>query len=179
MSESNYSIIKGPAQETFRVQGPLYCPYDSSPKRRTESFGLHYYNLEAFDHNPFTVQAAAASGSPVLTDWPGTFYGFLKYEGIEDCRFVFDGRETLTVKVPEGQELYVAADTDTDAHWREYNRRVMAEIEYHRIDSFPEFWGMAEYCTWVEQNLSGSPSAPPGRRPTAARNRTQRTSCTS
>ncbi len=157
---TKYSTIKGPAKEVFKVQGPLYCPYYNIFTTVPGAFGLKSYHLEAFEHNPFTIGAGASSGSPLIAGWHGPLYGFLKYAGIEESTFSYDGEEKLTINVPQGQELYVAGDGDLDAHWKQYNELVMKEIGYQRITRHPDFWSSVEYCTWVEQKYlagNGSP----------------------
>jgi hypothetical protein len=157
---TKYTTIKGPAKEVFKVQGPLYCPYFNLFTTVPGAFGLKSYNMEAFEHNPFTIGAGASSGSPVTAGWQGPLYGFLNYAGIEESTFSYDGKKTLTINIPEGQELYVAGDADLDAHWKQYNELVMKGIGYQRISEHPDFWSSVEYCTWVEQKyLAGKGSA--------------------
>lgn len=138
-------MIKTFEKETvlqFRVLPPLHLPFYNEGNQNA------YYKYEAFDMDPFTVCAGPTSGSPVILTETG-FYGFMNESG---GRFVYDGCGTLSIHCPAGQVLYFNEDCNPYAEWQEYNRLI--------LQSFPEqknedFWGVIEYCTWVEQKKAG------------------------
>lgn len=159
MEHDTFEVIKGPADVTFETQLPLYCPYDNVP-RQGPSFGLPFYQEDAFEWSPFTLPAIAGSGSPLLTGADGLFLAFRNYTALEQSRFRHDGFGNVTAFVPQGQELLVARGGTPDDHWREYNRIVMSSIGYERIADHPAFWALPEYCTWVEQKYLAGSGAP-------------------
>lgn len=161
MADIGFETITGPGDVTFEMRLPLYCAYDNLP-RHGFSFGLDFYQEEAFDHSPFTIAARATSGSPVVIDADGLFLGFRNYTGLNESRFRHDGSGNVTVFVPNGQELLVGRGGDPQAYWREYNRIVMGSIGYTRIEKHPAFWARPEYCTWVEQKYIAQRDVPYG-----------------
>jgi len=136
-------------QKTFSVAAPLYCPYLNFEVRYQGS--IDYHQHLPFSHNPFTLPALGCSGSPVLIDKEGRFFGFLSQTGFEGSTFAFDGFGELTVCVPEGQELFVDESGDRERAWRKYNTEVMRRIGMQPLVDPPSFWADLEYCTWVEQ----------------------------
>ena len=136
------SILSGCGEYVFEVAGPLFCPYHNV-------WGRNVYTLAgAFDHNPFLIIASSTSGSPVVMDAAGRFFGFLTDRAVHGARFVFDGASRLTIHVPEGQQLWVDESGAEDS-WRRYNRKVLEELE--AASAVRDFWCDVEYCTWVEQ----------------------------
>lgn len=148
-------IIVGKAVETFTVQTPLFCPYYNIWGR------VEYWRDAAFRENPFTVYASSTSGSPVIIDARGRFFGFMDAERIEGSEFAFDGQQGLTVTVPEGQRLFVGEEDCGDDCWRTYNRVVMHELSYPDPADYPLHWKALEYCTWVEQKFQRAEGASP------------------
>lgn len=132
----------GPGLHEFKVQGPLFCPYHNL-------WGENVYTLDTtFRHNPFTIPASSTSGSPVLLDADGKFFGFMNGEAVDGAEFIYDGGETLTVSVPEGQQLWADESGHSDS-WKKYNRVVLESLS--PASQIREFWCDIEYCTWVEQ----------------------------
>lgn len=130
------------SRHDFNVRGPLFCPYYNL-------WGQNVYRLSVpFRHNPFLLPASSTSGSPVILDADGKFFGFMNDDAVEAAEFHYDGVGQLTVFVPSGQSLWVDESGSPNA-WRDYNRAV--------LDSLPppsrirDFWCSVEYCTWVEQ----------------------------
>ena len=84
--------------------------------------GMHgwYRKRGPFDVSPFSDAAWQSPGAPVVfgKDW---FIGFLNETG---GRFGWDGRTTLTVDMPEGQELFMRTGVDPYSAWDEYNARL-------------------------------------------------------
>ena len=80
------------------------------------------------------------SGSPVIVDAEGRFVGFLTTLGFEQSLFSFDGRQTLTVTVPEGQELFVDESGDGDRAWKKYNAEMMRRMDVQPYGKVPGFW---------------------------------------
>jgi len=149
-------VIDGPTSETFRVAGPIFCPYYNL-------WGKDVYTRgDAFADNPFTVLALSTSGSPAVIDAEGRFFHFLSDNVEAGCGFAFDGGHTLTVEVPRGQRLYIDTDGDSDAAWRRCNRLIM---DTHQAISPTKdrlaHWDMIEYCTWVEQKQASAPGQHP------------------
>lgn len=103
-----------------------------------------YYKYEAFDLNPFTVDASSTSGSPVLIAG-GSFFGFMNEKG---GRFAYDGIGTLTVTCFAGQSLYYKEDCNPYSEWQTYNKLVSEQFPEQKKE---DFWSKIEYCTWVEQ----------------------------
>jgi len=152
--------ITGPTDVEFETSTPLFCAYDNLPPEGCDVW-LPYYQSRAFDHSPFTLPAAGASGSPVLLGADGLFLGFLNYTQLAKSRFRHDGNGRITASVPTGQTLLVGRnDSDLNRHWREYNRIVMERLGYKPIESPPEFWTLPEYCTWVEQKYRSQQKPP-------------------
>lgn len=141
------AYLNGPTKETFQVRPPFLCPYhnDGSGETGTYSFS------EAFAHNPFTIPARLSSGSPVILDADGKFFGFMN-DAVEagNC-FSYDGKSTLTIEIPEGQRLFVD-ENGGDAAWKQYNSEVMATLKNYDRKNPPAFWSDLEYCTWAEQS---------------------------
>lgn len=157
-SEDDYlsaSTLKGSSvieKITLKVKAPLFCPYHSISTPDEKGGGAHYYKSNAFTHNPFTIAASGMSGSPIIVDANGTFVGFMTTFGFENSTFSFDGVETLTISVPEGQELFIKETGDGDAAWKAYNREMMKRLNFKPLTrNYPSFWSDVEYCTWVEQ----------------------------
>ncbi len=149
--ENNIELVK------IKVKAPLFCPYNSNlnPSSKSEDRGgnAYYYLQEAFLHNPFTCRASGMSGSPIIIDANGKFIGFMTTQGFESSTFSFDGKETLTVTVPEGQKIHVDENGNGDAAWKNYNSIMMRRLNIEPIKQFPKFWADVEYCTWVEQKF--------------------------
>src|SRR5690606_7235994 len=97
----------------FAVRGPLYCPYHNADIRGQGS--IDYYQHQAFEHNPFTLPALGCSGSPVILDQDGKFFGFMSQAGETRSTFAYDGFTELTVTIPEGQEVFVDEAGDAEA----------------------------------------------------------------
>lgn len=141
--------VEGPATEVFSVQEPLFCPYHNR-------WGEPAYRFRrAFSHNPFTIHASSTSGSPVILDHAGMFFGFAKESPEVGCVFSYDGNGHLSVSVPAGQVLLIGDGGHGDDCWREYNRQVLLDQPAVR-QTIPEHWTDLEYCTWVEQKRQGS-----------------------
>jgi hypothetical protein len=144
MENTQQSNSRGCGEYVFEVAGPLFCPYHNV-------WGRDVYTVaDAFDHNPFTIICSSTSGSPVLLDAEGRFFGFLNDQSIHGARFVYDGASTLTVHVPEGQSLWVDESGAKDS-WRRYNREVLPTLEPR--SEIQDFWCDIEYCSWVEQKM--------------------------
>ncbi len=142
---------------SFEVQKPLFCPYHSILAGHANGGGSHYYRDEPFTHNPFTIMASGMSGSPVIMDSNGKFIGFTTNFGYHESTFSFDGVKTLTVTVPNGQELFIDKSGDADTAWKQYNKLMMRRLGIKPMDSYPKFWNDVEYCTWVEQKYQRTP----------------------
>lgn len=153
---SSASTVKAsrPIEEvTLKVTPPLFCPYHSLSTAAEKGGGAHYYKSVPFTHNPFTIKASGMSGSPVIMDAKGKFVGFMTTFGYENSTFSFDGKRTLTIRVPEGQELYVDESGKGDQAWKEYNTVMMKRLNFEPYTKTPDFWADVEYCTWVEQKI--------------------------
>lgn len=154
-SEDGYSsgnavtAERGVEKVSLKVTAPLFCPYHSISTPAEKGGGAHYYKSMPFTHNPFTIPASGMSGSPVIVDANGKFVGFMTTFGFENSTFSFDGKETLTVTVPEGQELFI--EEGGDAAWKNYNSIMMKRLNFKPYTTTPDFWADVEYCTWVEQ----------------------------
>lgn len=135
-------VTAGAVQYTFEVQAPLLCPYHNIWGRNV------YKCTESFKHNPFTITASSTSGSPVIIDSNGKFFGFLNDSEVQCAEFEFDGHGHLTITVPEGQRLFVDESSSSDS-WRKYNQKVLSS--FSASVSQHSFWSDIEYCTWVEQ----------------------------
>ncbi|MFS0726732.1 hypothetical protein [Paenibacillus sp. 1P07SE] len=135
-------------QTSFRVNGPLTAPFYS------EWGKLSYVREEAFDLDPFTLPAAATSGSPVLFS-DELFVGFLDESG---GRFIYDGRETLTVVHPAEQRLFVREHMDPFAAWAQYNAEAVKRLGLQQ-QTPTELHRALEYCTWVEQKAAARSKA--------------------
>lgn len=144
-------IISGPQQTTFAAGPVLYCPYYNADTRGQGS--IDYYQHTPFTHNPFTLPALGCSGSPVLFDRQGRFFGFMNNHAIAGATFSFDGFAALAVAIPEGQQLFVASGGTSDEAWQAYNHAVLATLPGYAMigTEAPRFWSDLEYCTWVEQ----------------------------
>lgn len=134
----------------FRVMPPLYLPFYNRWNINA------YYKYEAFDLDPFTLNASSTSGSPVVIAG-GCFFGFMNEAG---GRFAYDGRGTLTITCPVGQVLYYNEDCNPYAEWEKYNQAVVAgwkqeaagcEVRENTSRKQEDFWSGLEYCTWVDQ----------------------------
>ncbi len=121
----------------FKVSTPLYLPFYNQWGRNV------YETAESFDFDPFTINASSTSGSPVVLA-KNKFFGFMNRSG---GRVSFDGIETLTFTLSEGQKLYVCDNCDPSTEWQKYNALVVPD-EKHTNEPF---WSKLEYCTWVEQ----------------------------
>lgn len=135
-------VVCGTATQTFQVRAPLFCPYHNVWGRNV------YWLNHAFRHNPFTIPASSTSGSPVVIDADGKFFGFMNDVAVEGAEFLYDGESTLTVSVPEGQELWVDESGFSNS-WKQYNRAVLSSLPDGSF--IRDFWCDIEYCTWVEQ----------------------------
>lgn len=71
--------------------------------------------------------------------------------GFENSIFSFDGKETLSIQVPPGQELFIDKSGRGDQAWKQYNAEMMKRLNIQPYDKYPAFWADVEYCTWVEQ----------------------------
>jgi hypothetical protein len=131
-----------PAKRTFTVRPPLLCPYHNL-------WGQNVYALSRpFRHNPFTIPASSTSGSPLVIDADGKCFGFMNGEAVQGAEFAYDGRDTLTISVPEGQRLWADESGQPDS-WRRYNRAVLSALP--AASRIRDAWCDIEYCTWVEQ----------------------------
>lgn len=148
--QDNYNAYKSD-QKMFKVRGPLFCPYHSVPGGHPGGGGSHYYRNEAFTHNPFTIRASGMSGSPIIIDADGKLFGFMSTFGFENSTFSFNGKDTLSVNVPNGQELFIDESGHGDKAWKNYNSEMMARLGINPLEKYPKFWSDVEYCTWVEQ----------------------------
>ncbi|TYA89231.1 alpha-galactosidase [Seonamhaeicola marinus] len=137
--------------KSFRVTAPLFCPYHSIPGGHPGGGGSHYYRKEAFTHNPFTIRASGMSGSPVIVDANGKFFGFMSTFGYENSTFNFNGTDTLTIQIPNGQDVFVDESGNGDTAWKIYNTKIMGRLGIEPLKDYPKFWSDVEYCTWVEQ----------------------------
>ncbi len=154
-NSENVSVLKNDTSRDeiikIKVTKPLFCPYFSLNKPNEKGGDSYYYRSDAFNHNPFTVPAAGMSGSPIIIDANGKFIGFMTTHGFENSTFSFDGKEVLTVNVPEGQELFIEENSTKDASWKKYNNAMMSRLNISPLKNHPSFWADVEYCTWVEQ----------------------------
>ncbi|AWW32873.1 hypothetical protein DN752_23545 [Echinicola strongylocentroti] len=135
----------------FMVEGPLFCPYHSVGAGVPKGGCQQYYHDRPFVHNPFTLPASGMSGSPVIMDVTGRFFGFKNTVGFQASEFEFDGRNTLKVHIPAGQELFVDESGNSDLAWKAYNKEMMERLSFRSPAFIPGFWKDLEYCTWVEQ----------------------------
>ena len=144
--------------EQVKIKGtnPLFCPYNSDGTPAQKGGDAYYFLSDAFTHNPFTVPASGMSGSPIIRDAAGKLVGFMTTFGFESSTFSFDGKETLTVNVPEGQELFVDESGNGDDAWKAYNTQMMQRLNIQPYKVFPHFWADVEYCTWVEQKIQSN-----------------------
>lgn len=146
------TIIKGEGKQIkVKVTAPLFCPYHSIGTAAQKGGNAYYYLSESFTHNPFTLPASGMSGSPVIMDALGNFVGFMTTLGFQDSTFSFDGKETLTISVPEGQEVFIDENAKGDEAWKEYNSIMMTRLAITPFKQTPKFWEDVEYCTWSEQ----------------------------
>lgn len=158
-SEDGYassSILKGDRRiekVQLKVKMPLLVPYNSNSKPEEKGSGANFYRSEPFMHNPFTINCGGISGSPIIMDADGKFVGFMTSYGYGNSIFEFDGKETLTVHVPEGQELYIDESGKGDVAWKAYNTEMFKRLNFNPYTDVPEFWKDVEYCTWVEQKI--------------------------
>ncbi|MBU2974437.1 alpha-galactosidase [Zobellia sp. B3R18] len=143
-------------QVKIKVTKPLFCPYNSDGTPAQKGGDAYYFLSDAFTHNPFTVPASGMSGSPIIRDAAGKFVGFMTTFGFENSTFGFDGKETLTINVPEGQELFVDESGNGDDAWKAYNTQMMQRLNIQPYKVFPHFWADVEYCTWVEQKIQSN-----------------------
>jgi hypothetical protein len=146
MSPPKPTTASPPDQRSFTVRPPLLCPYHNL-------WGRDVYRLHgAFRHNPFTIPASSTSGSPLVIDADGKCFGFMDGEAVQGAEFAYDGRETLTISVPEGQRLWADESGQPDG-WRRYNRAVSSALP--PASRIRDAWCDIEYCTWVEQKAVG------------------------
>lgn len=122
----------------FKVIPPLFLPFYN---RWNENA---YYKYEAFELDPFTLNASSTSGSPIVIA-AGSFFGFLNETG---GIFAYDGIGILTITCSAGQSLYYNENCNPYAEWEQYNSVV---LERYPQQTKEKFWGDIEYCTWVEQ----------------------------
>ena len=124
-------------RKIYKVSKPLFLPfYNEWCKNK-------YTQRDAFKYNPFTIDASSTSGSPVMIS-ENLFVGFLNENGGE---FEFDGNGTLTVTIPEGQEIFVSEKGFSAA--AEYNEKILGDYTSNKN----EWYNRIEYCTWVEQKM--------------------------
>lgn len=149
---SQSETITGEGQQLkIKVTTPLFCPYQSVGTAEQKGGNAYYYQSHKFTQNPFTCKADRTSGSPVIIDAKGKFIGFMTTLGYENSTFSFDGEETLTVAIPEGQEIFLNEKGNGDEAWKEYNRIMMKRLNISAFTQTPKFWEDVEYCTWSEQ----------------------------
>ncbi|WP_139957779.1 alpha-galactosidase [Flavicella sediminum] len=152
--QTDGNTLKGNGKEVkIKVTAPLFCPYYSINKPEQKGGNAYYYWSESFTHNPFTLPASGMSGSPVIMDAKGKFIGFMTTLGFENSTYSFDGKETLTVSVPEGQEIFLDESGNGDESWKAYNRIMMKRLNVTPLKQTPKFWTDVEYCTWSEQKM--------------------------
>lgn len=157
--QNKETILKGEGKQIhIKVTAPLFCPFQSLNFLDANEKGgnAYYYLKEPFTYNPFTCQASGMSGSPVLIDANGKFIGFMTTLGYENSTFSFNGKDTLTLTVPEGQEVFLDESGNSDAAWKEYNTQMMGRLQIQPITAAPSFWSDVEYCTWSEQKQLGT-----------------------
>jgi hypothetical protein len=147
----NKTIVGEGKQVKIKMTAPLFCPYNSTGTAGQKGGNAYYYQSEKFTHNPFSCPASGMSGSPVIVDAKGKFVGFMTTLGYENSTYSFDGKETLTITVPEGQELFLDETGKGDEAWKEYNRIMMQRLNITPYKQTPRFWTDVEYCTWSEQ----------------------------
>lgn len=144
-------LPNGAEHHTFQAEAPFFCPYHSITGGAPRGGAGHFYHGGKFEHNPFTIRASGMSGSPVIIDANGKFYGFMTTFGFEASSFAFDANGTLTITVPKGQELFVDESGYSDMAWKKYNTLMMQRLGIKPLKGHPAFWADVEYCTWVEQ----------------------------
>lgn len=149
----NHKATRKVEKIQLKVKAPLFVPYNSQSTPEEKGSGHNFFRSKAFAHNPFTINCGGISGSPVVMDYNGKFVGFMTSYNLEQSEFHFDGRETLTVFIPEGQEAFIDESGNGDKAWKAYNTEMMHRLNFQPYDneSIPEFWKDVEYCTWVEQ----------------------------
>ncbi|BAX79087.1 twin-arginine translocation signal domain-containing protein [Labilibaculum antarcticum] len=152
-STTDFNVVNGAEKVVLKVTKPLFCPYYSISTPAEKGGGAHYYRNDAFNHNPFTVPASGMSGSPIIMDANGKFVGFMTTFAFENSTFSFDGVETLTITVPQGQELFIDESGIGDEAWKAYNSEMMSRLDIKPMIDHPRFWADVEYCTWVEQKF--------------------------
>lgn len=131
--------------ESFLIEGNLYLPFFNR-------WGELSYKAEAaFTYDPFEIAASSTSGSPVAFT-QSLFIGFLNDSG---GRFTYDGEFTLTVILPEGQELFVRTGMDPFEAWEAYNAQILPKLS-NSSKSSNHLYRMVEYSTWVEQKAAGN-----------------------
>jgi len=135
----------------FKVKAPLHVPFNSQNTAAEKGTGYNYFRSEAFAFNPFTINCGGISGSPIVMDADGKFFGFMTSYGFEKSVFQFDGIDTLSVYVPEGQELFIDESGTGDKAWKAYNTEMFHRLNFKPYTKVPSFWEDVEYCTWVEQ----------------------------
>ncbi|GAA4237854.1 hypothetical protein GCM10022291_26060 [Postechiella marina] len=146
------NIILGDGRQVkVKVTAPLFCPYQSNGTPAQKGGNDYYYQSHAFTQNPFTCAASGMSGSPVIIDAKGVFVGFMTTLGFENSIFSFDGKETLSINIPEGQDIYLDEVGNGDKAWKAYNRIMMQRLNINPYKETPKFWADVEYCTWSEQ----------------------------
>ncbi|MEM9894750.1 MAG: hypothetical protein AAF789_00145 [Bacteroidota bacterium] len=153
-SQSKNGIVKAQRKlevVELQVKGPLLAPYMSQYTPEQKGSGDSYIRKEAFAHNPFTINCGGISGSPVILDADGKFVGFMTTYGLENSVFNYDGKEKLSVQVPEGQELFIDESSKGNDGWKAYNAAMFKRLKFEPYNEVPEFWKDVEYCSWVEQ----------------------------
>lgn len=154
LKSTGLDIVRGYERATYQVVAPLFCPWHNR-------WGEPVYRLsQAFEANPFTIHASSTSGSPVIVDAEGRFFGFGNPTPEAGCLFRYDGQGTLEIDVPAGQTLYVGEAGYGDDSWRAYNSCVLAGHGPAPLEEFPAHWADMEYCTWVEQKRLCQGAAP-------------------
>ncbi len=121
----------------FKVTPPLYLPFYNQWGRNV------YETKEKFCFDPFTIHASSTSGSPVVLAG-NKFFGFMNRCG---GMVAFDGKDTLTFTLNEGQKLYVNESCVPTEEWKKYNALIVPDDKHEN----EPFWSKLEYCTWVEQ----------------------------
>lgn len=149
--DSGLTFVEEAGVHSFEVRTPLFCPYFNYWGR------VEYWITKPFRHNPFTVPASSTSGSPVILDADGRFFGFLSDGYPTGSVFSFDGSKRLDISIPPGQRI--AVGEHGDASWKSYNALVMNQIPGSKNPT-PAHWRDLEYCTWVEQKYWMGKSGP-------------------
>ena len=126
----------------FRINPPVFLPFYNEWGKN------EYYTMRPFSYNPFTINASSTSGSPVVIS-ENKFFGFLNELGGE---FSFNGTNTLTVTLYEGQELYYNEDCNPYSEWKNYNMIISGGI----ICKAEKFWSKLESVSYTHLVISSA-----------------------